>query len=403
MDNDTNRFGWTDESNGKGVIYYMKDEWNNECPYDFKNIQFARWELSNPIGYRNDYDFDSGNGNWVQESTTFNSSKTGFYGLNGSDYMFFYRYDSYGGIDSDGSEHDGYYRYRVEYTISESPTYCYTFGKDADYSIDGNNYGNVIKEYKDNNKIQLNNIVFLGNSCESNIFGNNCHSNTFGNFCISNIFGRYCYKNSFGLSAQSNRFGSGCVSNIFGELCSNNIFGDRCQSNIFGDRCFENTFGNSCNYNSFGNSCNYNSFGNSCNYNSFGSSVSTAASLKDYCYYNHFDDGCSYNVIWNSSTTSSSVSLKNININRGVTGTKSNYNFINIDTLNAGYEIQVYNDESGNICIDSFPVPLTTNDIDLLWAKYFNIGGYGSSSDSATAVDDIINSIGVGDYDETEQ
>ena len=28
--------------NGKGVIYYMKDEWNNECPYDFKNIQFIR-------------------------------------------------------------------------------------------------------------------------------------------------------------------------------------------------------------------------------------------------------------------------------------------------------------------------------------------------------------------------
>ena len=28
--------------NGKGVIYYMKDEWDNECPYDFKNIQFKR-------------------------------------------------------------------------------------------------------------------------------------------------------------------------------------------------------------------------------------------------------------------------------------------------------------------------------------------------------------------------
>lgn len=26
--------------NGKGVIYYMKDEYNNECPYDFKNIMF---------------------------------------------------------------------------------------------------------------------------------------------------------------------------------------------------------------------------------------------------------------------------------------------------------------------------------------------------------------------------
>lgn len=32
---------------GKGVIYYMKDEFNNECPYDFKNIKFdcsAEWQ-----------------------------------------------------------------------------------------------------------------------------------------------------------------------------------------------------------------------------------------------------------------------------------------------------------------------------------------------------------------------
>lgn len=45
LENDTNRFGWTsdDVSNShKGIIYYMKDEWGNECPYDFKNIQFYR-------------------------------------------------------------------------------------------------------------------------------------------------------------------------------------------------------------------------------------------------------------------------------------------------------------------------------------------------------------------------
>ena len=29
------------DNSGKGVIYYMKDEWNNKCSYDFKNIQFA--------------------------------------------------------------------------------------------------------------------------------------------------------------------------------------------------------------------------------------------------------------------------------------------------------------------------------------------------------------------------
>lgn len=40
IDNDINRFDWADLDNGKGVIYYMKDEWGNECPYDFKNIKF---------------------------------------------------------------------------------------------------------------------------------------------------------------------------------------------------------------------------------------------------------------------------------------------------------------------------------------------------------------------------
>lgn len=38
LDNDTDRFAWADSTNGKGVIYYMKDEFGNECPYDFKNI-----------------------------------------------------------------------------------------------------------------------------------------------------------------------------------------------------------------------------------------------------------------------------------------------------------------------------------------------------------------------------
>ena len=46
LDNDTTRFAWADEANGKGVIWYMKDEHNNECPYDFKNIQFKRYMIT---------------------------------------------------------------------------------------------------------------------------------------------------------------------------------------------------------------------------------------------------------------------------------------------------------------------------------------------------------------------
>lgn len=46
FDNDTNRFEWADTTNGKGVIYRMIDEFGNNIPYDFKNIQFKRYKIT---------------------------------------------------------------------------------------------------------------------------------------------------------------------------------------------------------------------------------------------------------------------------------------------------------------------------------------------------------------------
>lgn len=45
LDNDKTRFQWADETNGKGVIWWMKDEFGNEAPYDFKNVQFKRYKI----------------------------------------------------------------------------------------------------------------------------------------------------------------------------------------------------------------------------------------------------------------------------------------------------------------------------------------------------------------------
>ena len=45
LDNDTSRFEWA-SSSGKGVVYYMKDEFGNEASYDFKNIQFKRYMIT---------------------------------------------------------------------------------------------------------------------------------------------------------------------------------------------------------------------------------------------------------------------------------------------------------------------------------------------------------------------
>lgn len=40
IDNNTSRFNWVNTTNGKGVVYWMQDENNIQCPYDFKNIKF---------------------------------------------------------------------------------------------------------------------------------------------------------------------------------------------------------------------------------------------------------------------------------------------------------------------------------------------------------------------------
>ena len=46
LDNDTTRFAWADSTNGKGVVYRMIDEFNNDLPFDFKGIQFKRYKIT---------------------------------------------------------------------------------------------------------------------------------------------------------------------------------------------------------------------------------------------------------------------------------------------------------------------------------------------------------------------
>ena len=44
IDNDTTNYSYADP-NGKGIITWMRDEFNNECFYDFKNVQYLCYAL----------------------------------------------------------------------------------------------------------------------------------------------------------------------------------------------------------------------------------------------------------------------------------------------------------------------------------------------------------------------
>lgn len=185
---------------GKGVIYRMIDEWGNDCPYDFKNIQFK-----------------------IGANTTAGTVAN----------VYYYTFSKVSGTDDTTVEDFSCYGYY----------YC---------------CNNKIGEYITGSRRTLNFIVFRNiadaNQCYCNIFENNCHNNVFGNDCYGNIFKHECFNNNFGSSCYYNIFGNYCASNTFGNMCYGNIFGNHCSLNVFGNYCCYNTLGSNCRYIKFGGS-----------------------------------------------------------------------------------------------------------------------------------------------------
>ena len=339
---------------GKGVIYYMKDEWGNECPYDFKNIMFNRELTDGQLDTDNGTDtlvytfnyWDSENDTCMDASIIGNTLKNddgfvnGVYGniINAVNYYYYYYYE----LSGQGTP-------KLRLTLPN----------------------NVFLTYKDNSNFYygcMNNIFGInshtntfGNDCQSNTFGNDCDNNTFGNDCQSNTFGSNCKNNTFGNDCQSNKFGNDCQSNIFGNHCSVNIlsnvcsgnrfgqnsdgntfgrvcrlntFGNDCQYNTFGNNCENNTFGNNCWSNTFENDCRFNTFGTYCRYNIFEQSCNAISFLKDATYYVTVENGNKYIQITSTQTTSYPNSiLRNFKIAQGVNNTETIKN-ISHDTIN---------------------------------------------------------------------
>ena len=335
---------------GKGVIYYMKDEWGNECPYDFKNIQFKRYAVT---------------------ATAVQEKEFMIYEQGSQDIKYAC------GTSLDGCTVD-----------SENSAYYYTFsyvlqtGDVQDLTIVGNklrpdyedncvqnkmgiyipsNYEGDIKLHLSNNVCVTTELWYIdnddvlsysyntfGNNCNSNTFGNHCYHNilgigcyhnTFGTYCVSNTFGNYCSSNTFGNGCNYNTFGNDCgfitfgndcYHNTFGNSCSSNTFGTYCVSNTFGNSFSSNTFGNDCVSNTFGNNCNNNTFSTYCNYNTFGNEC-YSNTLFQYARYNIFENGVHYVALTSTTQGNYNNCLQNITVSQGVKGTSSS----NRKTINA--------------------------------------------------------------------
>lgn len=189
LDNDKTRFAWADETNGKGVIYRMIDEFNNDIPYDFKNIKFYGASSDYPYYY---YTFASSN---VENNTD--------YSLNIANKC--------------------YSNTIKEYISNKRELNNIVF-------IGSDNYFNIISN-------NCNNIIF-NNNCYSNIIGNNCFNIIFGSDCNYNTIGNNCHNNTFCSQCSYNNLGNSCYYisfkstfgifwfNHFGDFCNNIIFKD---------------------------------------------------------------------------------------------------------------------------------------------------------------------------------
>ena len=213
LENDSERFAWADTVNGKGVIYRMIDNYNNDIPYDFKNILFK--------------------GNNVRIFTNGGLTKQ-----NTLDTESFYNTLSiipYGKISEpiEGGNNGLFRNVKIEPTFSNdkkqtlNSNIILSFSYDSTAQIIIENITLESGSY-DNILVNVNNIHFMKN-CYNN------YISAFGGH-LSNeiIFEHGCNNNFINGAAYDIKMGIGCSYNMFGNICGSIVMEDNVKGNIIG-------------------------------------------------------------------------------------------------------------------------------------------------------------------------
>lgn len=236
---------------GKGVIYYMKDEWGNECPYDFKNIQFKRYKVTEATNEAlQSFVYDENIGQYC------------YYGIEDAidgvtidldDFIWCYTFMGYPmNVDTGerGEWQDGSlespYGHQSDEAISTfmlnriQPYISYFDIENEDYTKCG-----VQK---------LNNIVLYG-SWDKVGSSTADYPYYYANCCCYNEIGYGCYSITLGEENWYNTFSQNCYNIVLGSGCKNISFNGNCSRNTLGNHCFSVTFDTNCQNNQFTSFC----------------------------------------------------------------------------------------------------------------------------------------------------
>ena len=356
LDNDVERFAWADATNGKGVVWWMRDEWDNECFYDFKNIQYKRYKVTSTqdntayfegrfVGYEGEMKgVEIGNTDLFVWAYTF-SHKSNWSAIEGeikdiSLTPFAFDLGTY-------SEKGG-----VTGNII-NPTHTF-FKVDDAAETKVASLNNIVVEEDFGHRYRPTGGIFIDNECSNITIGAGCSGIRIGYDCINILCGNECSSWTCGNSCSSWTCGNDCYSWSCGNDCDYWTCGNDCDYWTCGNNCYSWTCGNDCYSWSCGNNCYSWSCGNYCYSWSCGNYCSSwtcgndcsswtcgnycsSWSCGNYCYYWSCGNNCSY---WSCGNYCSSWSCGNYcyswTCGNKVSGTEVLQDFVSYFRLESG-------------------------------------------------------------------
>lgn len=288
LDNDKSRFRWAaDEKDGKGVIYWMEDEFHNQVPYDFKNIMFKRFKV-NTVGSNDPVSFDT----FFHKTSILAitdclaplpSLKVA--GITSTTFIWCYTFCTFEG-DDPSKPLDASLNLFPDGITLENPratVNLYAYDNIIEPLIDIKIRATSGKKAVIQVLQVLNNIVFMKYDKDTSANTTNdfmVYGNRFSSGCRSITLGRRCYNNVFNGNNQNLIAGYGCAGNIF-NYCEHSAIAYRCMYNVFNAAFKYNLLLNNCTYNSFGTMCQYLELGERSSFNTFEDDISYVRLVAD--------------------------------------------------------------------------------------------------------------------------
>ena len=340
LDNDITRFAWADTESGKGVIYYLEDEFGNLAEYDFKNIQFKRYRAT----IKEEYEGILGDSKFM----FLQDNDEGWYDINDSvfeldtdDYIWCYTFHDIVNGNKDGSlNHFDGEAYNPRGVFKNSIP-CNRISVSYDEVLYTSLYLSNIVHY-----------VTLPTGDDYDTEGIWTCGNEFGIECQNLTFSKKCRNSKFIGSIRNTTFGGHIDCATFGGEIRNTTFGGDIGNTTFGGYIYEATFGGYINRATFGGGIYYATFGGSIENTTFGGDILDTTFGGNL--YNGHIHGRLYSVSIGSAgetwsnlvidpgveyvsvtcTESGDADIKNVHIFGGVSGTYDNPITVSIPTRN---------------------------------------------------------------------